>query len=132
MEVWKEVENEIPEPTTFYCAAISNSEEKGLVIKLHDGSSNVTIDFGYVLSVNIIDEGMNQGYLYQADLSQFKQSRFRNVIYQVSDGVYSDFVKKIADGMWEAVDAKHYVIITENFNIDVITEFEPEILIEQA
>ena len=55
---------------------------------------------------------------------------FDNVIYKVFDGVYCDFVKKIANGMWEAVNAEHYVIITQNFNIDIISEFEPEIVIQ--
>ena len=36
-------------------------------------------------------------------------------------------IQNISDEYWETLDAKHYVVITQNYNIDIITEWEPEI-----
>lgn len=51
------------------------------------------------------------------------------MIYEVVEGEFSKQIENIADGYWEVLDAKHYVIITQNYNIDIITEWEPEIRI---
>lgn len=48
----------------------------------------------------------------------------------LDEGIGGEFAKQIqsiSDGYWETLDAKHYVVITKNYNIDIITEWEPEI-----
>ena len=130
MEKWEEFENKIPK-SKYYSTKICNSDEEGLVVTLYDCKNVIDIMFGRVISVNTIEEGMNQDYLYSDEITNvLKKVNFDNVICKVFDGVYCDFVKKIANGMWEAVNAEHYVIITQNFNIDIISEFEPEIVIQ--
>ena len=52
---------------------------------------------------------------------------FKNVIYQVKGGEFAKQIQEVADGFWETLDVKHYVVITQNYNIDIITEWEPKI-----
>lgn len=40
-------------------------------------------------------------------------------------------INQIADGYEEYLNLKHYVVITQNFNIDIITEWEPNVEILQ-
>ena len=37
----------------------------------------------------------------------------------------------IADGYGAVLNLKHYVVITQNYNIDIITEWEPTIEISK-
>ena len=46
---------------------------------------------------------------------------------EVIGGEFAKQIQSISDGYWETLDAKHYVVITKNYNIDIITEWEPEI-----
>ena len=39
-------------------------------------------------------------------------------------------LESIADGYLDVMDVKHYVIVTMNYNIDIISEGEPEIEIK--
>ncbi len=52
---------------------------------------------------------------------------FKNVIYKVTGGEFEKQIQNTADRYWEVLNVKHYVIITQNYNIDIITEWEPEI-----
>ena len=46
------------------------------------------------------------------------------------EGQFKDEIKSIADGYLDVMDVKHYVIVTMNYNIDIISEGEPEIEIK--
>ena len=52
------------------------------------------------------------------------------MIYEVVGGQFKDEIKSIADGYLDVMDVKHYVIVTMNYNIDIISEEEPEIEIK--
>ena len=40
-------------------------------------------------------------------------------------------INQISDGYGEALNLKHYVVITQNYNIDIVTEWEPTIEISK-
>ena len=40
-------------------------------------------------------------------------------------------INQISDGYGEALNLKHYVVITQNYNIDIATEWEPTIEISK-
>lgn len=129
MEKWKEVfVGVIPQGN--YQTQITNGEHKGLIIELRSNNDNIVINWGRVQAVRMLDEGIVQKELYSdSEIRNFKKDGFKNVIYEVVEGEFSKQIENIADGYWETLDAKHYVIITQNYNIDIITEWEPEISI---
>ena len=126
MEKWKEVfTDEIPSGN--YETKLSNGEEDGLIIELKNNEHHIILSFGKVEAVRMLDEGIVQGYEYdENEILKYKEKNFKNIIYQIEDGEFGKQMQKIADGYWETLDAKHYVIITQNFNIDIITEWEPD------
>lgn len=129
MEKWRERYAGII-PQGNYQTQLTNGENKGLILELKSDSAYITLNFGVVQAVRILDEGIVQKELYsEKEIEKFKKDGFKNVIYEVTDGEFAEQIQNIADGYWESLDAKHYVIITQNYNIDIITEWEPEIKI---
>ena len=57
----------------------------------------------------------------------FKPDAFKNVIYKVTGDGFEKQIQNIADGYWKSLNVKYYIIITQNYNIDIITEWEPKI-----
>lgn len=127
MERWKEVFVGVISQGN-YQTQITNGEDKGLVIELRSNSNNIVLNFGVVQAIRMLDEGIVQKELYSdSEIERFKKDGFKNVIYEVVDGEFSKQIENIADGYWETLDTKHYVMITQNYNIDIVTEWEPEI-----
>lgn len=127
MEKWKEVFVGII-PQGNYQTQITNGEDKGLILELKSEDSHIVLNFGMVQAVRMLDEGVVQKELYaDSEVEKFKGNGFKNVIYEITGGEFAKQIQNIADGYWETLDAKHYVIITQNYNIDIITEGRPEI-----
>ena len=127
MEKWKEVfAGVIPQGN--YQTLITNGEDKGLTLELKSSKSHVVLNFGAVLAVRMLDEGIVQKELYSdSEIEKFKKDGFKNVIYEVKGGEFARQIQMISDGYLENSRMKHFVIITQNYNIDIITEWEPEI-----
>ena len=60
-------------------------------------------------------------YYCDEEVQKYKYDNFANVIYRVEGGKYAEEIKEIADGYMDAIDYYHFIIITQNYNIDVIT-----------
>ena len=45
----------------------------------------------------------------------------------MTGGEFTKQIQNISDEYWETLDAKHYIVIAQNYNIDIIIEWEPEI-----
>lgn len=131
MEKWKEVFGGII-PKAVYQVQLINGEKQGLTIKLSSGQTCVMINFGMVQAVRMLDEGIVQSNLYsENEIRKYKDNDFRNIIYEVQDGEFSEQINQISDGYGEALNLKHYVVITQNYNIDIVTEWEPTIEISK-
>lgn len=131
MEKWKEVFGGII-PKAVYQVQLINGEKQGLTIKLSSSQTCVTINFGMVQAVRMLDEGIVQSNLYsENEIRKYKDNDFRNIIYEVQDGEFSEQINQISDGYGEALNLKHYVVITQNYNIDIVTEWEPTIEISK-
>lgn len=127
METWKEIFVGIIPPGN-YQTQITNGEDSGLILELKSNNNHVILNFGMVQAVRMLDEGIVQNELYSdSEIEKFKKDGFKNVIYQVKGGEFAKQIKNVADGFWETLDIKHYVLITQNYNIDIITEWVPEI-----
>ena len=127
MEIWKAAfPGMIPKDR--YQTQLSNGEEKGLVITLKGEKHCVLLRFGVVQAVRMLDEGIVQMDLYSGQqFDILKKEGFKEVIYEVVQGEFEKQIRKISAGYVEVLKEKHYVIITQNYNIDIIAEWKPEI-----
>jgi hypothetical protein len=127
MEKWQEVfENKIPKAQ--YEILLENGEEKGLIINLISAGCKVQLDFGAVTAFRMLDEGIALNNLFKDEqVEHFRKIGFANVIYQVTEGEFDSFVKQIGDSLYEYLELKHYVIISKNYIVEIITEWEPDI-----
>ena len=114
-----------------YNGKLINGEEYGLIIKFQGKYNAFSVKFGEVKAVRMIDEGIVQTDIYsENEVQKYKKEKFKNMIYEVVGGQFKDEIKSIADGYLDVMDVKHYVIVTMNYNIDIISEGEPEIEIK--
>lgn len=127
METWKEVfVGKIPKGV--YQMQMVNGEKQGLIIELSDDNVCVIIKFGMVQAVRMLDEGIVQGNLYSDnEIKKYKKSNFQNTIYEVQEGEFWKLINKFSGGYGDIINLKHYIIITQNYNIDIVTEWEPTI-----
>ena len=127
MEKWKEVFiGTIPKAV--YQVQLINGEKQGLTIKLLSSQTCVMTNFGMVQAVRMLDEGIVQSNLYsENEIRKYKDNDFQNIIYEVQDGKFLEQINQISDGYGETLNLKHYVVITQNYNIDIATEWEPTI-----
>lgn len=129
MESWVEVfAGKIPKDK--YELLLQNGEREGLVITLTSPRRQVSIAFGAVSAVRMLDEGVALDDLFDEDqIAAFRAGGFDNTIYQVVGGEFDRFVKRAAGELYDCLPFKHYVIITLNFIVDVITQWEPDITV---
>ena len=130
MEYWKEIFKDMIQED-YYEVKLINGEEYGLIIKFQGKYNACSVKFGEVKAVRMIDEGIVQTDIYsENEVQKYKKEKFKNMIYEVVGGQFKDEIKSIADGYLDVMDVKHYVIVTMNYNIDIISEEEPEIEIK--
>ena len=127
MEKWIEIfKGRVPKDT--YQTQVINGEKHGLIIRLLGNKHIVEIRFGIVLAIRMLDEGIVQNGIYTNEqLEKFKDHNFQNVIYEIHDGEFLKKISEISMKIVDAVDCRHYVLITENYNIDIIAQYEPAI-----
>lgn len=89
---------------------------------------DVIINFGAVSAIRMLDEGITLNGLFNDEqIQDFRNKEFDNVIYQIIDGEFDDFVGKISGELCDYLNLKHYVVISLNFIVEIITEWEPDI-----
>ncbi|NLL74107.1 MAG: hypothetical protein GX237_11350 [Clostridiales bacterium] len=127
MESWEEI-NKNTIPVGKYCAFVNNGEESGLIIRLESNEFFVNINFGVVSAFRMLDEGIILGELFDEDeIIKYKSDNFSNIIYKVQNGEFGDFIKKMCTELYDYLDLKHFVIITMNYIVEVISMWEPTI-----
>ncbi|WP_291584037.1 hypothetical protein [Clostridium sp. UBA6640] len=131
MERWEEIyKNTIP--VGKYKTLVKNGEEVGLIIKLEDNEYIVNIDFGIVSAFRMLDEGIAlKGIFDENEILKYKKNNFSNTIYKIQDGEFGKFIKRSSNELYDYLDLEHYVIITMNYIIEVISEWEPSIEISK-
>ena len=132
MEKWQEVFiGKIPKG--HYQMQLINGEKQGLTIELSSNRTCVVIKFGIVQAIRMLDEGFVQSNLYcDNEIKKYKDDNFQNIIYEVQEGEFGKQINQISDGYGEYLNLRHYVVITPNYNVDIITEWEPTIEISQT
>ena len=127
METWKEVFiGKIPKGV--YQIQLVNGEKQGLTIELSNDNVCIMIKFGIIQALRMLDEGIVQNNLYSDhELKKYKDNNFQNIIYEVQQGEFGKQINMISDSYGDVLNLKHYIIITQNYNIDIVTEWEPTI-----
>jgi len=127
MEKWEEIfKNTIPKGD--YCTVVKNGEESGLNIELECSDHLVKINFGAVSALRMFDEGiLLNGVFDEKEVERFKGDKFSNVIYKLEKGEFGKFVKNASDELFDYLDLKHFIIITMNYVIEIISQWEPNI-----
>ncbi len=132
MEVWIEIfKGKIPDG--IYQTRLVNGEEKGLVIELYNDEFCISVQFGVVQAIRMLDEGIVQTNLYsEEEIEKYKKSGFRNLVYESLGGEFRDQISRISDGYSEHFELKHYIVVTQNYCIDVLTEWEAKIDVKRV
>ena len=135
MENWK-IYSEGIVPKGEYSGNLFYNEGVKPVIELkfwNDGKIMfyVKIEFNQVYSVRVFEEGAALNEIFD-DIMKFPPDRRMNVIYEVEDGDYAKEVRKIVGKKLTGARIYQYVILTENYFFEVVSDSEPIItLIEE-
>ena len=131
MEKWEEIfTGKIPKAV--YQMQLINGEKQGLTIELSSSDVCVVIKFGVVQAVRMLDEGIVQSGLYfDSEIKRYKEDGFSNVIYEVRQGEFAKQINQVSSGYGKVFNLKHYVVITQNYNVDIVTEWEPTVEVLQ-
>lgn len=126
MEQWREVFKE-KIPKGIYSLNIQAGEEHGLIIELLDTEKVVAcLDFGFIQAFRVFDEGLVQSNLYaEEQVKKFSKDNFKNIIYEITNGQFDEEVNSISLEYSRVLELKHYVLVTQNYNVDIIASGEP-------
>lgn len=131
-ELWHDsFHGQIPRET--YEMQLLQGEPQGLVIKLYGSLHHVTLDFGIVQAINILDEGIQLHdppgvtFVNQAELHR---SGFPDTLYRVENGAYAAYIKAcMSADLYEAMNLRQYTLVTRNHVVEIISAAEPSITV---
>ena len=120
-------------PKENYDMKLLQGEQQGLVIHLYGPHRSVTLDFGIVQAINILDEGIQLHdppgvtFVNQAELHR---SGFPDTLYQVENGAYAAYLKScMSTDLYEAMNLRQYNLVTRNHVVEIICAAEPIITV---
>lgn len=127
MERWEEIFKGVI-PAGNYQTKVENGEENGLLISLESDKYICSIECGIVSAFRMLDEGLIMDELFNDDeVLKYKNTNFSNTIYKIENGEFREFVEKINKSVNEYLELTHYLIITMNYVIEVMSQWEPNI-----
>ena len=120
-------------PKQNYEMQLLQGEQQGLVIHLYSAFHHVTLDFGNVQAIHILDEGtllndpLGVSFTNQADLHR---AGFSDTLYQVENGAYAAYLKAyMGTDLYEAMNLRQYTLVTLNYVVEIICAAEPTITV---
>ena len=131
-EIWHDsFHGQIPKDN--YEMQLIQGEQQGLVIHLYGSAHHVTISFGNVQAVNILDEGVQlndpPGVTF-VNQSELHRAGFPDTLYQVENGAYAAYVKAcMSTDLYEAMNLRQYTLVTRNYVVEIICAVEPSITV---
>ena len=131
-EFWQDCfRGRIPRET--YEMQLIQGEQQGLVIHLYGSFHHVTLDFGNVQAINIMDEGVQLHdlpgvtFVNQAELHH---AGFSDTLYQVENGAYAAYIKAcMGTDLYAAMNLRQYALVTLNYVVEIICAAEPSITV---
>ena len=122
-------------PRENYEMQLIQGEQQGLVIHLCGAFHHVTLDFGNVQAINILDEGVqlhDPPGVTLANQSELHRAGFPDTLYQVENGAYAAYVKAcMGTDLYEAMNLRQYTLVTCNYVVEIICAAEPIITVTQ-
>ena len=131
-EFWQDCfRGQIPRET--YEMQLIQGEQQGLLIHLHGPHHSVTLDFGIVQAINILDEGIQlhdpPGVTF-GNQAELHRAGFPDTLYQVENGAYAAYVKAcMGTDLYEAMNLRQYTLVTRNYVVEIICAAEPIITV---
>ena len=131
-EFWQDCfQGQIPREN--YEMQLIQGEQQGLVIHLYGSAHHVTLNFGNVQAVNILDEGVQlhdpPGVTF-ANQAELHRTGFPCTLYQVENGAYAAYVKAcMGTNLYEAMNLRQYTLVTLNYVVEIICAAEPIITV---
>ena len=131
-ELWHDsFHGQIPRET--YDMQLLQGEPQGLVIKLYGSLHHVTLDFGNVQAINILDEGVqlhDPPGVTLANQAELHRSGFPDTLYRVGNGAYAAYLKAcMSADLYEAMNLRQYTLVTRNYVVEIICAAEPTITV---
>ena len=131
-EFWQDsFHGQIPRET--YEMQLLQSDQQGLLIHLYGPHHSVTLNFGNVQAINILDEGVQLNdppgmtFTNQAELHR---SGFPDTLYRVENGAYAAYLKScMGTDLYEAMNLRQYTLVTLNYVVEIICAAEPTITV---
>lgn len=100
--------------------------EHGTVIKLTGLNQDLNILFGFVDSLRFTDEGRRIATYNDVEILQkYRENFIGNPIYKIENSSYIDWLDVESAGFLG--DVEHYVIVTRNDIIDIVSGIPPRI-----
>lgn len=133
MEQWKRWEPVNGIPTRIYNDSLVDSKE-GLIITFSNetNTKNLIATFdGIVLSYRNTDEGSllkMLNYLHQQYGTEFYSQW---PLFKVENSAYLNWFLTESSGIYESRKVEHYVFLTPNDIIEVLSTYDPEIVIKK-
>lgn len=110
-----------------YTMRLEAGEENGLLVYLEDDSCVVTLDFGAVYAVSVMDEGL----LLNHSLWDF-DGHGGGILYSVNNGKYAETVKQsLGADLFDAYGLKQYNVITMNYVVHILAKDDPAICVQK-
>ena len=116
-------------PHDAYFMQLHHSDQQGLVLTLSGKANTVTLDFGIIHAVNILDEGVQlnapPGFPFE-NRDELHTAGFPDTIYRVENGAYAAYLKSMMTSeLYESYGLRQYNIVTQNHVAEVICSEEP-------
>ena len=117
-------------PRNDYTVQLSAGEETGLVVTLKSETTSVTVFFGAVQAFQMLDEGVLLQGNDTAHFAAIRAENFPSTIYEIENGDFSRFIEgQMGHDLYSTLNFRQYTIVTLNYVISIITQWEPEITV---
>ena len=120
-------------PKENYEMHLLQGEQQGLVIHLYGSAHHVTLNFGIVQAINILDEGIQlhdpPGVTF-VNQAEIHRSGFPDTLYRVENGAYAAYLKScMGTDLYEAMNLRQFNLVTLNYVVEIICATEPTITV---
>ncbi len=108
--------------------------ESGLRVTLDGNTYRVFLNFGSVDAMQMLEEGVDlnppEGYELSPSFWAQHQGHFASTIYRIKNGSFSRRMRTImGEVLFDAVERREYHIVTLNYSISILSQWEPEITV---
>ena len=118
-------------PKGRYYTKLEHGESRGLIIYLEDDDYLISLDFGAAIAFHCIDEGNVFFSPYDKKEDTFYQKRhYEDILYRIENSAYQKFIFQRAQPLYQQEELHHYLIVTLDYFIDVITSGHIDICVE--